>query len=388
MGSDLGIVVLLHGPGNEVTVCAVVGGQFGSEGKGLIVGHIAEEYRHHVRVGAANAGHTVYTETNELPDDRHSVIDGWDRWEKHVMQQIPCAAYANPDAYLYIGPGALISPEILNREVSLVQAWRRDRDLDPVAVLVDARAQVIRKEHILKEQSTDLADRIGSTSATAREGVGAAQAARVMREVECMTAMQLLNHIGIPDVFLSDVPMAIALGHDEGVLLEGTQGTGLSLTTGHHPYITSRNTTVAGLMADCGCPRVQRTVLVCRTYPIRVAGNSGPFWYDSRELEWGALGINPDQERTTVTNKVRRVATFSYSQLHEAMILNAPNEIALTFCDYIDPSIKGVSGGWSSGEIENHFSQIYEMIREIERVAMVPVSMLGTGPHSVIDIEV
>ena len=77
----------------RVRATALVGGQFGSEGKGLIAGHIAKQYPAHVRVGAANAGHTVYTGANL---DRGPVVTKIA--EKHVMQQVPCAAYANPKA--------------------------------------------------------------------------------------------------------------------------------------------------------------------------------------------------------------------------------------------------------------------------------------------------
>lgn len=208
-------------------VCALVGAQFGSEGKGLILSKIAKDYQHHVRVGAANAGHTLYD------------ADG----EKHVMQQLPCAAYANPDANLYIGPGALISQNILMKEIDLLRRWRRDKGLEPKSIYIDYRAHVIQDVHILTEQATKLAHRIGSTSTIAREGVGAAQASRVMRSESCVMAG---DAVWAPDdsVVLVDVPRM--LSKVGSILLEGTQGTGLSLTTGFFPYVTSRNTTAAG----------------------------------------------------------------------------------------------------------------------------------------------
>src|SRR5207249_9540171 len=73
------------------------------------------------------------------------------------------------------------------------------------------------------------------------------------------------------------------------VFLEGTQGTGLSLYHGHYPYVTSRDTTVAGCLAEAGISprRVRKIIMVCRTYPIRVQspaeGTSGPM---SQPITW------------------------------------------------------------------------------------------------------
>lgn len=356
---------------------AVVGGQYGSEGKGLIVAHIARDYDTHVRVGAANAGHTFYTchgwQAGDLDEPE-------DRWEKHVMQQLPCATYANPDAVLCIGPGAIISEDILDRELRERDAWRRAHGLPVDYVWIDERAHVVQEGHITQERYSGLAERIGSTSATAREGIGACQAARVMREPGCVLARDALD---VDErILLGDVSYKL---DKQNVLLEGSQGTSLSLTTGDFPYVTSRNTTVAGLCADAGyaASKVERRILVVRSYPIRVAGNSGGFYEDSREISWDVIGIDPETERTTVTKKIRRVATFSMEQLVDAVILNDPTEIALTFCDYLDPEIRNESG---KRYHINAYPPVAAMVSVIEDAAHVPVTMLGTGPHSVIDL--
>lgn len=362
---------------------AVIGGQFGSEGKGLIVGYIAQQFDAHVRVGSANAGHTVYTG----PYSQDLIGPGTpepEYWEKHVMRQLPCAAYSNPDAELYIGPGALISPQVLQREMAELARWRSSRGLEMIPIYVDARAHIITNEHMSREGASDLAERIGSTSATAGEGVGAAQAARVMRETSCVVAEEFYQDD--PWIVISDIPASLAFC--DNVLLEGTQGVGLSLTTGRFPYVTSRNTTVAGLLADAGVApaHLERTIMVCRVFPIRVAGQSGPFWYDSREIAWGDIGIDPERERTSVTKKIRRVATFSMAQLMEAVILNRPDEIALTFCDYLEPDMASLSKSATWDELAQ-FDNLSGLVAEIQRISAVPVKMLGTGPHSIIDIK-
>ena len=66
------------------------------------------------------------------------------------------------------------------------------------------------------------------------------------------------------------------------ILLEGTQGTSLSLHHGPYPHVTTRDTTVSGCLADAGIApsNVRRIIMVCRTYPIRVGGPSGPLAYE------------------------------------------------------------------------------------------------------------
>jgi adenylosuccinate synthase len=360
-------------------IAALVGAQFGSEGKGLIAGHIAMNYGLHVRVGAANAGHTVYSLGDTL--------------EKHVMQQIPCAAYTNPEADLAIGPGALISPDIFLAELSNWNAWRDKYGYAPRPIFVDPRAHVIQQDQIDREQQTDLAERIGSTSTIAREGIGIAAADRVLRTADCLTADRWVKSLGLDVlglVALVDVPKLIHHRDKNGdVLLEGTQGTGLSNTTGFFPYTTSRNTTAAGLAADCGAApgRVRHVIAVARTYPIRVAGNSGPFYQDSNEISWDKLGIDPENERTTVTKKIRRVATFSYEQVRDAVRINGASEVALTFADYLDDQqIAGASGLLEPGdaELDGH-EHLMDMLSIIESTTGVPVKYIGTGPYTVIE---
>jgi adenylosuccinate synthase len=127
--------------------------------------------------------------------------------------------------------------------------------------------------------------------------------------------------------------------------------------------------------------------MVCRTFPIRVAGNSGPFWYDSNEISWNQLGVDPDAERTTVTRKIRRVATFSYDQLHEAAVLNMPTEIALTFADYLDPAIMAEGGKMPIGTLKNEFTDVWNLVDHIITITGTPVTMLGTGPKTVVELD-
>lgn len=383
-----------------MSVAAVVGAQFGSEGKGLIVGHIARDYDAHVRVGAANAGHTLYTVEAEASEPKNDLM------RKHVMQQIPCAAYANPEAELFVGPGALISPEIFMRELVQLTRYREERELPPIRLYVDPRAHVITQDQIEREGRSGLAERIGSTSTIAREGIGTAQADRVMRQAGCVPVASekgtdlLYAAMGemLEETYADErtivrlsideevPPMLMRRIEDKHVLLEGTQGTGLNLITGPFPFVTSRNTTATGLLADCGLPpKLDRCIIVARSYPIRVAGPSGPFHPESEEIGWEDIGVDSENERTTVTKKVRRVATFSLEQVVESAQVNGATEIALTFADYIDPRIAGRVVP-DRQELEALYPKVSAWVRDVENATGLPVTYVGTGPHSVTEL--
>ena len=121
---------------------------------------------------------------------------------------------------------------------------------------------------------------------------------------------------------------------------------------------------------------------VTRTYPIRVAGNSGPFDVDSIELSWRDVAANAGApaivEHTSVTGALRRVATFSPSGFLRASLVNRPTEIALTFADYLD---------WSVHERDEISRPIEGFIEQIEKLAGAPVSIVKTGPHMTIDLD-
>ncbi len=344
------------------TAIAVVGMQYGSEAKGAISAYLARGASAVVRTGAANAGHTVY----------HN-------GEPYVMQQLP-SGWMYPHCHLVIGRGALISLEVLLSEVE-----RFDR-MVPLKhrLYVDASAHVITDDQIKREQLTALRPRISSTSATKGLGIGVAQADKVLRSAGCVQA----GDLSVLDPYLIDTVLHLdeLFAHQEVVLFEGTQGFGLSLEHGFFPYVTSRDTTVAALMASAGvCPNLStlHTIGVVRSHPIRVGGHSGPFDADSVELSWHEVqhysGATWDvTERTSVTDTVRRVATFSWQGFERACVVNKPTELAFTFADYIDASV------YNRPILTN---PIYAFIERLEEVAGVPVTMVKTGPRVLIDLD-
>jgi adenylosuccinate synthase len=135
------------------------------------------------------------------------------------------------------------------------------------------------------ETRSSLIDRIGSTGS----GTGATVAARISRKTSLLFAKD------IPELnpFTAYVPEILrnALDHQERIIIEGTQGFGLSLFHARqYPYTTSRDTTAAAFLAETGLSPfdVDDVVLTIRAFPIRVAGNSGPLL---DEIDWKTVTV-------------------------------------------------------------------------------------------------
>lgn len=342
----------------------LVGGQYGSEGKGAIAKKIAFDYHMHVRVGSPNAGHTIY----------------WSG-DKHVMQSIPCG-WINPNADIVIGRGALLNMKQLMKEIVHIQQYYPDflRRL-----YIDENAGVLDERFHQQEGGVngEMHRRIGSTG----EGVGPARIARLERDPEKFHLFkEVAEEYGLESCVTVNTPMMIAGAQESGrnVLIEGTQGSALSLLHSHWPYCTSVDTNAAGIIAEVGIApaRVTDVLMVCRTYPIRVAGNSGPM---EGEISWDELnrrvggGVEP--EKTTVTHKTRRIAEWDDGLFTRSCLLNAPTELALTFADYIDPYLRDTEdvGRLKASAPLNDFIEEHDLGDILRYV--------GTGPKTVIDLR-
>lgn len=356
-------------------ILAVVGAQYGSEGKGNFVAHIADRYRVHVRVGGPNAGHSFY----HYPSNRI-----------FKMQSIP-VGWCNPFAALVLGRGMLISVEQLYEEFKAVYA------VDPTIadrLRIDRKAGILSPWHHNEGGGVhgESHQRYGSTG----EGVGPARISRIQRRHGKVDPMMLNGGMGFfhagdlplemvpsgfraiwPTLLVDDTPGLIEEHSEAGehVLLEGTQGSALSLVHGPWPFTTNHETNAAQMAADVGIPPrfVNRCLLVMRTLPIRVAGNSGPMY---GELSWDQVSERvgkPVLEHTTVTKKVRRVAEWDEKLVLNALTLNAPTSIAVSFLDYISPEDEGKTNPMDLSD------KSWSFLEYIYRMSGVPVLMAGTG---------
>lgn len=330
-------------------VTVVVGGQFGSEGKGKICAHLAttDNLDYMVRCGGPNSGHTVDFEGNQ-----------------YKLRQVP-AGFFNPKTRLLIAAGALVNPEVFLDEVKAC-------GLDPKRIGIDRNAGVIEAVDLANEQSLNLSERLGSTGT----GVGSAVSRRVLRDPDFKLAS---DHPALKS-FITSVreELGTAVHKDKSIVVEGTQGFGLSLYHAEEwPFRTSRDTTAHSFLGEVGLGvRDYDVVLAIRTFPIRVAGNSGPL---PNEISWEDVQResgypHPIAEFTTTTNKLRRVAKFDWSVVEQAVAANSPIQIALHGVDYIDYENYGVT------DCSDLTDNACKFINNLEAKLRTPVAFVGTGP--------
>lgn len=425
---------------NRGRVTVVVGGQWGSEAKGLACQYLAKsgDYDVAVRTGAINAGHTVY--------DGH---------ENFAMCQLP-VAWVNQKVKLVIGAGAYVEPEVFDKELKMVDKRHKYGIRTKQRVFVDQRAYLHSAGFAEKEKG--MHERMGSTA----HGVGEAIKDKVERKDDkglfiksdyCKEnnneLFQLSDTVKLLDNTLND---------GNNVLVEGTQGTLLDIHLGiDYPYVTSRQTIASNWLAEAGLPpRNVETIMVLRTYPIRVAGNSGPMpgemsWFHLlnnmnirrtnkgleplvdpeaiKELELAENRVSdesdfpclpydmtPSQrvkystelstfntdvmdqldghvlnelkkviEMTTVTKKVRRIGSMSEDLLRYSSALNRPDSIFLNFLNYKFAEIWGVTN-WGQIDAQTQ-EEINAYLKHIEKVCQAPVRWVSTAPNTVLEVS-
>jgi adenylosuccinate synthase len=333
-------------------VTVVVGGQFGSEGKGKVAHFLAREQNASVavRVGGSNSGHTVVDLSGNCL----------------ILRQLPTAAILK-DVKCVICAGSYINPDLLLEEIALV-GLHCDR------LLIDPNAMIISSEELIEEKNSPLRQDIGSTLS----GTGAA----VRKRIERTASVRLAKHENrLQQYIQSVVPfMRDRLNKGERIIIEGTQGFGLSLLHSQdYPYVTSRDTTAAAFVSEAGLSPldIDDIVLVLRIFPIRVAGNSG---FLPNEIDWETITREsgseiPIIEYTSVTKAVRRVARFDPDIVRQAIIVNRPTKIVLNHLDYIDASC------FANNELSEKTSFF---VRKIESLIGSSVDYFGFSPSSLV----
>lgn len=316
----------------------IVGGFFGDEGKGKIVSYLALKDNPSivVRGGAGpNAGHTI--------------ADG----DKIYKVRMLPSGFLNKSSKVMIGPGVVINPTILLKEIEDFGVSDR--------AFVDQRCGIIEETHV--ERDSMLKNTIGSTGS----GTGPANADRAMR------TLKLAKDIDSLSAYLEDVPTAInqALDENKGVLVEGTQGTYLSLWHGTYPYVTSKDVTASGICSDIGLgpKKVDEVMVVFKSYVTRVG--AGPL---ENELASDMISKKGWSEWGTVTGRQRRAAEFNFSLAKKAIMLNSATQIAITKLDVLFPSCAHKTS------YESLDSEAKSFIKNIEDKLGVPVTLIGTGP--------
>jgi len=328
----------------------IVGGFFGDEGKGKIVAHVAHKDKPSIisRGGVGpNAGHTVTVGEKE-----------------YGIRMIP-SGFVFPDARLMIGSGVLVDPNVLKKEID--QLGVDDR------VFIDKRCSIIEEEHIRQDKGNEhLSKTIGSTGT----GCGPANVARVNRVAKQAKDMPELQK------YLIDASYEInsALDRGENVILEGTQGFGISLYFGTYPFVTSKDTSASQIAADNGVgpTRIDDVIVVFKAYPTRVG--EGPFGTEMSREESMNLGI---QEFGTVTHRERRIGCWDGEMARYSAMINGCTIAAITGIDHVDPECFGAT------EYSQLTEKALEFIKKAEKDIGAPVKLISTGPEmtQIIDIR-
>ena len=324
----------------------VVGGQYGSEGKGKASLFFAKKLNAScvIRTGGSNSGHVVF-----------------DNGRRYAFQILPVASVLG-NTTCVLPAGSYIDLAILQREIGWTGIGKDRLKVHPNAVIIDGDLK--NREHDAGIDSS-----IGSTLS----GTGAGVVARASRSM----SVRLAKDEPSLKEYIADTVEHVRnlLDWHHEVLIEGTQGFGLSVfQTPEYPFATARDTTASGFLSEAGMSPLDVTgiVLVIRSFPIRVAGNSGPL---PNETTWEEVtrfsgSTTPLTERTTVTDRIRRVAFFDESIVRKAIVSNQPTVIAMNHVDYFDYSIH---------DQERLSAKADEEVRKIEMKIGRTIDYVGTG---------
>jgi len=349
-----------------VSVIAVLGCQWGDEGKGKIVDLLGSRARVVVRCnGGPNAGHTIVNTMGTFK-----------------MRLIPSGIF-HPRNICLIGNGVVVDPGILLEEMDMLQA----AGLDLSRLLISDRAHVIMPYHRILdelEEKDRLAMAGGVALGTTKRGIGPCYADKTARIGIRMADLQheetllsklsaVLNYknrlltklygaepVSLHDSYLqlveygrrlskhiisSDLVLTRALAEKHHILLEGAQGALLDLDIGTYPYVTSSNPTAAGCCVGAGLPptAVDGAIGVYKAYQTRVG--EGPFPTELSGDQADFLrnqGGDGHQEYGTVTGRPRRVGWFDAVAARHVARANGLTALAITRLDALDrmPIIK------------------------------------------------
>ena len=367
-----------------MTHVAVVGSQWGDEGKGKIVDWLSERADVVVRFqGGHNAGHTL-------------VIDG----EIYKLSLLPSGVVRRKLSI--IGNGVVIDPWALLKEIAEVGA--RGIGISPDVLRIAENATLILPLHRALDQAREAArgsDKIGTTG----RGIGPAYEDKVARRAirVCDLASpdslgarvaNLLSHhdalragYGLEKVDAGELTVALRAvapritefaapvwkeldeAHRNGarILFEGAQGFMLDVDHGTYPFVTSSNTVAGHAAAGSGAARAGYVLGITKAYTTRVG--AGPFPTE-QDNEVGALLGDRGKEFGTVTGRPRRCGWFDAVLVRQAVRVGGIRGIALTKLDVLDglKELQVCTGYRHRGRAYDHLPANSEIQAEVEPV--------------------
>lgn len=338
---------------NDTRVTAVVGVQWGDEGKGRIVDYLAKDADIVIRFqGGDNAGHTVINEMG-----------------KFALHILPSGVF-NPDTMNIVGAGTVVNFDTMRSEIDNIKS---KAGIEVNNVFIDERAHIIMPYHIAldgaEEGKRSAKDKIGTTKRgigpcyedkAARIGI---RAADIMDEETLMKKLSALlpkknrelEYYGLPtygldelmadaarwkkefgDHIIDTAPVVRdAVESRQRILLEGQLGIMRDLDWGIYPYSTSSNPTVAGATNGSGIPycSISKVVGVVKAYATSVGG--GPFMTELHD-KTGEKLREIGGEFGATTGRPRRCGWFDAVAADFACYMNGVTDLALTKLDVLD----------------------------------------------------
>jgi adenylosuccinate synthase len=389
---------------------AVIGAQWGDEGKGKIVDALAHDADVVVRYsGGANAGHTV--------------VAGGETFKLH---HLPCGTlHDRPTSVL--GAGMVIDPWTFLDELDALAARR-----DPGRIVIAREAHLVLPHHRKNDEGggfvgttgrgigpaySDKARRLGVRAGDLLDG--AALAERLERlltgkpnstgrvgwtSVEAaLEALAEVRERLAPLVGDAGALARQAIAEGRRVMFEGGQGTMLDLGYGTYPYVTSSHPTVGGILVGAGVSHkaLSTVVGVVKAFTTRVG--HGPFPTEIHDEATGlrlrGTGANPWDEYGTTTGRPRRVGWLDLAQLRYAAEINGFDALVVTKLDVLsgmDTVRVGVGydaggtpiyeelPGWGDlrglGRRDALPREVTDYLARIEEGVGVPVAMFSTSP--------
>ena len=334
-----------------MSVTAIVGAQWGDEGKGRIIDFLAQEADVVIRFqGGDNAGHTVINQ-----------------YGKHALHLVPSGIF-NPATQNIIGTGCVVNPASLLEEMARLEAAGVTLD----NLWISNRAQMVMPYHPMLDGLEEAARGQGSIGTTKR-GIGPAYADKAARsglrmgdllhpdwlEARLDNALRTINRkleiLGgepvdgqalyaqlmdfrqkLGERIVDTMPLLRrALESDAGILLEGQLGVMRDLDWGIYPYVTSSNPTAAFAPSGAGLPAgaLDRVIGVVKAYSTAVG--EGPFPTELLD-ETGDRLREMGAEFGATTGRPRRCGWFDGVAIRYAAWLNGMTGLAITKLDVLD----------------------------------------------------
>ena len=314
-------------------VKAVVGTQYGDEGKGKIVDQLAKDADYVVRFqGGNNAGHTI-------------VIDG----EEHILHFIPAGIFQGKTCV--IGNGAVLDLDKLKEEVIGLE----QRGVSVLEnLLISENAHLILPSHV-EESKTDKIGGTGRGIAPAYTSKSNKTGLRVrdIINVQCpidqvdldarpnLTLFRdyLLKHSYLmPNIVNVAKMLNFEIDMEKNILIEGAQATGLDIDHGEYPFVTSSNCSAGGICTGTGIgpTRITDIIGVAKAYITRVdRDGSGPL---VTQLDgWhGEFIRKQGNEYGATTKRPRRVGWFDAVLTRHSAMINDLDELIITKLDILD----------------------------------------------------